>query len=141
MTSEKSCGAVVFTRSNDSIRHVIIRSNEGIYGFPKGHIENGEMEQETALREIYEETGLSVHIIDGFRQEISYPVITREGYTVQKQVVYFLAEYSEQVLLPQESEVSEIQLLSFAEALPLFQFEDTRRILERAQAFLAQAYL
>lgn len=67
MKYENSCGAVVFTRHKGEIQYVIIQSLEGYYGFPKGHMEGIEEEKETALREIYEETGLRVHILDGFK--------------------------------------------------------------------------
>lgn len=40
MSYEISCGAVVFTRVEGEIKYVIIRSNEGWYGFPKGHTED-----------------------------------------------------------------------------------------------------
>lgn len=65
MITEKSCGAIVYTCENSTIKYVIIRSKEGIYGFPKGHIEGTEGEIETALREISEETGLTVRLIVG----------------------------------------------------------------------------
>ena len=42
MTYETSCGAVVFTRRGGEIFYVIIRSIEGYYGFPKGHMEGDE---------------------------------------------------------------------------------------------------
>ena len=72
MKTEKSCGAVVFTRENGSIKYVIIESKSGVFGFPKGHIEKGETEEQTALREILEETSLSVTPVDDFRLEESY---------------------------------------------------------------------
>ena len=56
MNIEKSCGAVVFTKENERIKYVLIRNLEGIYGFPKGHMEAGETEIETTLREVYEGT-------------------------------------------------------------------------------------
>jgi len=40
MKTEKSCGAIVYTKENRCIRYVIIRSKEGICGFPKGHTEH-----------------------------------------------------------------------------------------------------
>lgn len=56
MNIEISCGAVVFTKINGEIKYLLIQNLEGIYGFPKGHVEKEEKEKETALREIYEET-------------------------------------------------------------------------------------
>ena len=64
MTVEKSCGAVVFTREGGEVRYVIIQSLEGYYGFPKGHMEGSETEQETALREIREEVGLTPRLVE-----------------------------------------------------------------------------
>ena len=43
MKFEKSCGAVVFTKIDNKIKYLIIKSLEGIYGFPKGHMELDEV--------------------------------------------------------------------------------------------------
>lgn len=48
MRLERSCGAVVFTRIGGEPRYVLVRSLEGVYGFPKGHMEPGETPEETA---------------------------------------------------------------------------------------------
>ena len=87
---EKSCGAVVFTRREDGVRYVVIENVGGVVGFPKGHIEEGETETQTALREIYEEVGLRPRLCDGFREVDEHPIPGRD---VIKQIVYFLAEY------------------------------------------------
>ncbi len=137
MKTEKSCGAVVFTREHDHLRYVIIRSTEGFYGFPKGHMEPGETEAETALREIREETGLTVRLVGDFRTEDAHP-LSREGRPdVMKQIIYFLAEFQAQPLRAQESEVSEIQLMSYENAMAHFQFESSKRILSEAHSYIS----
>ena len=60
MNFEKSCGAVVFVEENSSVRYLLMCSMEGVYGFPKGHMEGNETEIETALREVREETGIEL---------------------------------------------------------------------------------
>ena len=130
----KSCGAVVFTRHENKIFSVLIRHHNGDCGFPKGRMEPGETEQETALREIREEVGLNVRILDGFRQEACYPFPNRPD--VMKQSVYFLAEYSDQKIQCQPSEVSEAYLLPYEEALKMLTFLETKVILEKAIQFL-----
>ncbi|MDD6187999.1 MAG: NUDIX domain-containing protein [Clostridiales bacterium] len=136
MTYEVSCGAVVFTRAAGQIKYVIIKSTEGWYGFPKGHVEPGETEAETALREIYEETGLKVTILPGFRTTDEHGLPKKPG--VIKRVIYFAAEYSGQEIRRQEEELSEAKLMSFDEAMSVFQFESSRRILREAHDFLSK---
>ena len=78
MKIEKSCGAVVFTRVNGEIKYLLIKSVTGFYGFPKGHVEIGESETQTALREIFEEVGLRVRLIPDFRREDEYYICGNE---------------------------------------------------------------
>ena len=136
MPVERSCGAVVYTRCQGEIRYVIIRTPDGFYGFPKGHMEPGETEVQTALREIQEETGLSVRLTDGFQTTDSYP-LAREGRPdTIKHVTFFLAEYENQPLRAQPGEVAAISLMSPEEALSVFRYESSKRILRQAHAFL-----
>lgn len=137
MITERSCGAVVFTREKGTVKYVIIQSKEGFYGFPKGHMEGAETETETALREIREETGLKVVLLDGFRTEDCHP-FTRNGQTRMKNIVYFLAEYADQIPCAQETELNSIHLMDFEMAMKAFQFESSRRILTEAQKFLKE---
>lgn len=138
MRKEKSCGAVVYTRDNGGIRYVIIRSKAGTYGFPKGHVEGAESEQETALREVLEETGLSVQLLDDFRKEDRYSFVC-ENQTILKQVVYFLGEYSNQVPVPQESEVGEICLMDYETAMSVLRFENLKATLTQAHRRLTRS--
>lgn len=135
MKDEKSCGAVVFTREYGSIRYVVIRAKSGACGFPKGHVEGAETEQETALREIREETGLSVRLLDGFREEDRYRFLC-DGESIRKQVVYFLAEYSGQTPTPQEEELAGLRLLDYDRALAALSFESARQVLRKAHGIL-----
>ena len=135
---EYSCGAVVFTRAGGKTRYVIVRSLEGIYGFPKGHMEPGETEEQTALREIREEVGLNVRLIPGFRTEEEHPLPKKPG--VIKRVTYFLAEYEDQPLRPQEEELMDAALMEYGEAMAAFQYERNGTILKEARAFLEKEH-
>ena len=139
MESEKSCGAVVFTKVNGEVRYVIIHSIKGDWGFPKGHMEKGETEEETALREIYEEVQLKVDILSGFRRAVEYPLPDKEN--VMKQVVYFCAEYSDQDIKALESELTNAVLVSYEEALKLLSHENVKKILQEVHEFLEKDIL
>ena len=133
---EKSCGAVVFTRTADGIEYVIVRSLEGFHGFPKGHCEAGETEEETALREIREETGLTVRIIPGFRLTDVYPIPKLPG--TMKQVVYFLAEYEGQNLRYQKEELTGAYLMPFDAARDTLHWENSKLILTKANDYISK---
>lgn len=136
MQYETSCGAVVFTRRENEIYYVIVQSPEGFYGYPKGHMEPGETEHETALREIAEETGLYPQILNGFRTVDEHAIPSKPG--VIKRIVYFLAEYTAQNIHLQEEELISAKLMTFEEAMSAFQFESSRRILQDAHNFLTK---
>ena len=139
MIYEKSCGAVVFTRSDNKIQYLLIRNLSGIYGFPKGHVEPGETEEETALREILEEVGLKITLVSGFRSEDEHPIPQKEN-TI-KQIVYFLGEYHNQEFTFQKEELSEALLIDYETAMSLFQFDSSKRILTEANNFLLGRYI
>ena len=78
-------------RETDAQRHyLVLHSVKGHTTLCKGHVEAGETERQTAVREIMEEPALTVDFLDGFREVITYSPYA--GYT--KDVVFFLAELS-----------------------------------------------
>lgn len=134
MTHEKSCGAVVFTKVNGEIKYLLVANLSGIYGFPKGHTEGNETEVETALREVYEEIGLKISLIDGFRTTDCHPIPEKKN-TI-KHITYFLGTFENQEVTFQKEELSGAYWVSYEEALGLFQFESSKRILIEANDYL-----
>ena len=140
---EKSCGAIVFTYEN-GVRKYVMTHGTGIYqafcGFPKGHMDAGETEQETALREVKEETGLDVVLIDGFR-EVDEHFLAREGRPNDKKTnVHFLAEYHDQELKAQASEISQLVLMNYEDAMQSLTSEESKRELAAAERFLNEKH-
>lgn len=100
-------------------------------------MEADETEEQTALREIFEEVGVKANLIDGFRV-VDEHIIPSKVDTV-KQIVYFLAEYKNQNVKFQKSELSAIKLLAFDEAYNTFEYESSKRILSAAYDHLSKA--
>ena len=135
MKYEKSCGAVVFTSVEGKNKYLLIANLEGIWGFPKGHMENGESEKETALREVYEETNLKVKLVGDFKTVDEHLIPSKKD-TV-KRIVYFLGEFDDyEKIVFQKEELSGVRLVDYEEAIGLFQYESSKRILMEANEYL-----
>lgn len=132
MIYEKSCGAVVYRRISGQIFILIENMALGHVSIPKGHMEAGETEEQTALREIREETALTVRLDTGFRRSIRYN--PRPG--VEKEVVFFVAEALDGPIIPQECEVKSAAFLSETEALSAVSFDSDRETIAAACAYL-----
>ena len=130
MKKEKSCGAVVCRKGENGLEILLIQhKNGGHWAFPKGHVEKKETEEETALREIKEETGLIVALDTAFRKMVTYS--PKPG--VMKDVIYFAAKAKKDSARPQPEEVLELCWKSPEEALEAVTYETDRQVL---QAFL-----
>ncbi len=127
---EKSCGAVVFTRRKDGIRLLLVRNCNGKYwSFPKGHMEVGENEHQTALREVFEETGLNIEIYRGYRQVSDYSPFGN----IKKRVIFFLAEAKSDRVRIQRSEIESYVWVTFDQARKMCSYQNDQRILDTAQ--------
>lgn len=130
MKKEKSCGAIVCRLRDSWVEVLLIRhKNGGHWAFPKGHVEKGETEEETALREIKEETGLKVKLCMDFRHTVTYS--PKPG--VLKDVVYFAGEFSGGHQKAQEAEVTGMEWKAPQEALEQITYENDK---ETLRAFL-----
>ena len=127
---ERSCGAVVVTEI-DGLRHYVLVKGSYV-GLPKGHMEQGESERETALREVREETCVSATLVPGFRRVVTYHM--RSGN--DKRVVYFLGEFSRQTPRQNPAEFLRVLTMPYAEALRALTFENDKMTLRAAEKHL-----
>lgn len=135
---DKVCGAVVYCGSGENRKYVLIQNLSGHVGFPKGHVEAGETEYFTALRETAEETGLHPVIDEGLRKTFSYMAWEKPG-RVHKTAVYFPAEATEEEvsrIVPQKEEILRHWVVSFPEAQKLLDKESDRKVLEATESYL-----
>ena len=138
MVLEKSCGAIVYTIENGEIKYLIVEEASGSHSFPKGHMENEETEEETALREIREETNLEVEMFTDFRVSERYDLAEKPGVT--KQVVYFLAEYSgKEPCVVRPNEVKALKSLRLDDALKTLEYDSKKELLKQADDHIKQS--
>ena len=126
--------AVVWRDAGGAREYLLARHNGGHWSFPKGHVEQGEQEAETAAREILEETGLTADIDTGFRRTVTfYP---KPG--VVKDVVFFTARMSGGREHAQEEEIADLGWFPLREARELVTYASDEEVLLAAEEYLGR---
>lgn len=129
---EKSYGIVPLSKQEGQWKVFLIQHSRAKYwGFPKGHAEPGETPKEAAVRELFEETHLTVmrFLSESFQEE--HYNYTLRGQLINKTVYVYVAEVQGDVQL-QEEEVSAGIWLSFDEALMKLTFDIDKSICRHA---------
>ena len=130
MTFEKSCGAIVYRKHHGNTEILLIKHvNSGHWSFPKGHMEAGESEEETALREVREETGIDIMLDPTFRETVTY--FPRKD--TQKVVVYFIAKARSFECVPQVGEIAEVRWVDIGHAACVLTYENDKTIVSKAK--------
>lgn len=141
MVKEKSCGIILINRGGDTTqgsrepKFLLLHYPQGHWDFPKGHTEINEDEFATTRRELTEETGIiDVKFYDGFREKIHY-FFKQDGELMSKNVIFFLAE-TNTTEIKLSHEHKGFEWLNYENARKKITFNDSRKVFEKAKAFL-----
>ena len=122
MKTEKACGGVI----EQDGKILMIFQNNGFWGFPKGHVEEGETEPVTATREIFEETGLMTVIDEQNRFEFSYDIKDKN---IHKIVVLFTAKVIDDSRFKmQNEEIAKMEWVDKNEVEDRLTYEDWKAV-------------
>ena len=121
-------GGIVFRRERDAVSILLVTAKRepSLWVLPKGHIEPGESEAETALRETYEEAGVTGELIGPVGQPLEFDN-GREFVRVQYFLIRAVAESP-------HTDGRAKQWLPFEAAVNAVRFEETRQLLREALA-------
>ncbi|MFQ5543542.1 MAG: NUDIX hydrolase [Nitrospiria bacterium] len=139
-----SSGGVIYKFSENCVRVILIshQNHRGhvIWCLPKGSIEKGETLQETALREVREETGTHGQICEKIGQ-IQYWFYSRqETAKIFKTVHFYLMKYLEGNENDHDGEVDEARWVPLEEGLSMLTHNSERSILKKAARYLWAQY-
>jgi 8-oxo-dGTP pyrophosphatase MutT (NUDIX family) len=141
MPREFSAGGVLVRRFHGRWWLAAIRPGgrpEGVWALPKGNVGPGEPPEETAVREVAEETGVEA-VSTGKLGDVRY-VYTRSGNRIFKVVSFYLLRYRRgrigDVPAQHRHEVAEVRWLPLEEAPRLLSYKGEQEMAERALALL-----
>ncbi|XP_015112669.1 bis(5'-nucleosyl)-tetraphosphatase [asymmetrical] [Diachasma alloeum] len=135
----RACGFVIFRRFKGPIEYLLMQTSYGQHHWtpPKGHVDEGESDMETALRETEEEAGLKredLRIFEDAKAELRYNVKGKP-----KDVIYWLAELiKEERDARLSSEHQDFAWLTLDEACKLSGYEDMQKILRKFDKYIAE---
>ena len=137
---ETSAGGLVLDRRGADARGALIgrldRRGRLLWSLPKGHVEPGETEQQTAVREVHEETGILGEVV-GKLGTIDFWFVA-DGRRVHKTVHHFLLLATGSLELSDaDVEVSEVAWVPVAELATRLAYADERRLLDKVPDLLA----
>lgn len=127
---EYTAGGVVFRRNGDTADILMIQDLMGRWTIPKGHVETGESLEQTAVREVAEETGLTEFIM-GEKLDKLHFFYRKEGKLIFMTTYVFLMEAigNTDAVIPEDSEgIVDAKWFVEDEALKLIEYRDTERL-------------
>jgi 8-oxo-dGTP diphosphatase len=134
---QTSSGGVLYRRAADGFEVALIKVKEGkVYALPKGLIDEGEEPQDTALREVREETGMHGEPVTPLGYIRYYYYSREEDKRYFKLVHFFLLRYSGGSELDHDREVDAVEWVPTADAVRLLAYKGEKEVMQRALDFL-----
>ncbi len=135
LVKEKSCGAVIYRIKNNKIEFLLLKMGYGHTSLCKGHQEENETDEETAIREIKEETSLDVKLNTDFIKTIRY----KPNESSIKDVIFFLAQPADENQVPIDThdlEVDAFEWCEYSDALFKITYEQDRDVIKKARRYI-----
>jgi 8-oxo-dGTP pyrophosphatase MutT (NUDIX family) len=137
--SEVSAGGVVYRREADAIDLALAarrtRRGQLAWGLAKGAIEQGESDEQAAVREVLEETGLKAEV-EADLGDIRYFYVW-EGVRVRKRVHFFLMRATGGDVAGHDSEMEDVRWFPLQTAIKRAAYKGEREVIQRAAKRLA----
>jgi len=127
---------VILKREHDMFLILERMERKGDWTFPKGHTEDGETPEETALRELKEETGIKeIEILDFPLIHEEYEIV-KNGELRLKINDYFVGFVEKNIVNIEKEEIQSYKWVSFDDALDSFEHERRKQVLREAKKHL-----
>jgi 8-oxo-dGTP pyrophosphatase MutT (NUDIX family) len=134
----ESAGGVVYREGPDGTEVVLCgRTSQSLWALPKGTPEAGETREQTALREVSEETGLEV-VIREYIGDIEYWFFLPGGERCHKTVYYYLMTQTGGDMSRHDSEFDDVRWFSAPDALETMTHQNEVQVVEKGLSMVAE---
>jgi 8-oxo-dGTP pyrophosphatase MutT (NUDIX family) len=117
--------------------YLLVKKADGVWGFPKGHKEEGESDTVTALRELKEEAGIELDPSELLPQTVSEKyTYTRGGTLFDKSVEYRIGKARSMEAVIDNREIVDSVWLPFDKALARISYPESQSVLREAKVIL-----
>lgn len=127
----QKAGAIILSNADENKIALLYRGKHNDWSFPKGHIEDGENATDAMIREIKEETGLSVKIL---RELPEQNYLHRDGKTVS--IKMFLVQSEDDNILRPEFETDSIKWVSLDDVISVLTHDNLKEYFEKIFHFI-----
>ena len=124
---EKTCGSIIYKMRNHERFYLLVENKSGHIGFPKGHMEYGESEEDTAIREVYEETGVNIKVDIKTRRSYTY----KNASGIEKTCVYFCSRFESDEIFLEQDEIQRCWLVPYETAIDLLNYPQDIEIFKK----------
>jgi len=140
MKRDYSTGVILYRKEHGINKYLILKHRQGHWAFSKGHGKTNEQREATALRELFEETGIkNVNLISNTPLiEENYIFKNRKGEEIIKKVEYFIGKTEESNIKTDSKEISDYKWAAFSDAIATVTYKESKSTLIKANEIISE---
>ena len=139
---EPTSGGIIFRHAKDGgVEILLIQDGKDRWTIPKGHIEEGETAEETTVREIGEEAGLSEVEVLGWLGKINFRYRRVDKLVLMTTQIYLVRALGDTNAIQKEEWMNGIKWFKFNDALDAIEYEDIGKLMLLAMKRIRQEKL